>query len=45
MGQTMLGASLLHKLEALPVFALDLPSLVADAAFASPEQCLVTRIR
>jgi hypothetical protein len=43
-GQALLGAALLHKLESLPVFPLDLPSLLSDAAFASPEQCLVTRI-
>jgi len=44
LGQAILGAALLHKLEHLPVFALDLPSLLSDASFSSPEQCLVTRV-
>lgn len=30
MGQSELGAALLHHLEEFPVFALDIPSLHAD---------------
>jgi hypothetical protein len=41
----MVGAALLHDYEALPVFSLDLPSILADTAFVSPEQCLINRLR
>ncbi|KAK9862443.1 hypothetical protein WJX84_000192, partial [Apatococcus fuscideae] len=40
-GQAYLGPALLHALEGLPVHALGLPSLLADANSRSPEEALV----
>lgn len=45
MGQASLGAALLHRLESLPLYGLDLPSLLADNTLPSPEQALVGRVR
>ncbi|KAK9861644.1 hypothetical protein WJX84_011103 [Apatococcus fuscideae] len=40
-GQGYLGPALLHALEGLPVHALGLPTLLADASSRSPEEALV----
>ncbi|KAK9862444.1 hypothetical protein WJX84_000192, partial [Apatococcus fuscideae] len=40
-GQAYLGPALLHALEGLPVHALGLPSLLADANSRSPEEALM----
>ncbi|CAE7598780.1 ATAD2, partial [Symbiodinium microadriaticum] len=44
MAHADVAAALLQKLESFPVFNIDLSSLLADGAYFSPEQALVSRI-
>lgn len=43
-GHAELGKAVLHHLEALPAYTLDLPSLIGDHHAMSPEQALVSRV-
>lgn len=45
MGQGALGAALLHRLESLPLYGLDLPTLLSDPSAPSPEHALVAKTR
>jgi len=35
----------LQQLEVLPVYSIDLPSIVGETSFVTPEQCLIARVR
>lgn len=45
MGQDEVAAAMLHQLESIPSFSLDIPSLVSDLNAHSAEQALICRVQ